>query len=208
MTTENTTPDQEITLNLAIGCYNESIAAIVSFGELFDDTSLHDHDESDTCHLDELTDDDKSAVLSRLMRRVETFVNLMPADQLPDDEMVQLFRNTPEGTHRIELTRENILPVQLTTEERRGVYETLLDLTSADMQEMNDAIFGDGVDPLSLPEEEAIQRIKEYRAGHPADSVWMSFLINSFEMLNQALSIISLMQSMRDVFQGGEAPRG
>ena len=207
MTTENTTPDQEITLNLAIGCYNESIAAIVSFGELFDDTSLHDHDESDTCHLDELTNDDKSAVLSRLMRRVETFVNLMPSDQLPDDEMVQLFHSKTAGTHRLEISRENLLPLQLTTEERRGVYETLLDITSSDMQEMNATVF-DGVDMFSLPEELALQQIKEFRAGHPADSMWMDFLINSFEMLNQALNIISLARSVRDVIQGGVVPRG
>ena len=201
MTTENTT------LNLAIGCYNESLAAIVSFGEMFDSTMLHDHDESDTCYLDELTNDDKSAVISRLMRRVETFVNLMPADLLPDDEMVQLFRNKTAGTHRLEISRENLLPMQLTTEERQGVYETLLDLTSSDMQEMNATIF-DGVDMFSLPEEDALQRIKEYRVGHLADSVWMDFLINSFEMLNQALSSISLMLSVRDVFQGRGVPRG
>ena len=201
MTTSNTT------LNLAIGCYNESIAAIVSFGELFDDQSLHDHDESGTCHLEELTNDDKNAILSRLMRRVETFVDLMPADQLPDDEMVQLFHSKTAGTHRLEISRENLLPVKLTTEERLGVYETLLDLTSSDMQEMNATIF-DGGDPRDLPEELVLQQIKEYRVGHLADSVWMDFLVNSFEALNQALNIINLMLSVRDVFQGGEVPRG
>ena len=201
MTTENTT------LNLATGCYNESIAAIVSFGEMFDSTMLHDHDESDTCYLDELTDDDKNAILSRLMRRVETFVDLMPADQLPDDEMVQLFHSKTAGTHRLEISRENLLPMRLTTQERQGVYETLLDLTASDMQEMNDMIF-DGGDPRSLPEEDAIQRTKEYRVVHLADSVWMDFLVNSFEALNQALNIINLMLSVRDVFQGGEVPRG
>ena len=201
MTTTNTT------LHLAIGCYNESIAAIASFGELFADPSLHDHDESDTCQLDELTDDDKSSILARLMHRVETFVDLMPAALLPDDEMVQLFRNKTAGTHRLEISRENLLPLQLTTEERRGVYETLLALTSSDMQEMNATIF-DGVDMFSLPEELALQRIKEFRAGHPADSVWMGFLIISFETLNQALSIISLARNVRDVIQGGVVPRG
>ena len=201
MTTTNTT------LNLAIGCYNESIAAIVSFGEMFDDPSLHDHDESDTCYLDELTDDDKSAVLSKLMHRVETFVNLMPADQLPDDEMVQLFHSKTAGTHRLEISRENLLPMRLTTQERQGVYETLLALTSSDMQEMNATIF-DGVDMFSLPEEDALQRIKEYRAGHQADGVWMDFLINSFKMLDQALSIIRMVLTVRDVFQGGGVPRG
>ena len=201
MTTTNTT------LNLAIGCYNESIAAIASFGELFSDTSLHDHEETGTCHLDDLTDEDKNSVLSRLMRRVETFVDLMPAALLPDDEMVQLFRNKTAGTHRLEISRENLLPLQLTTEERRGVYKTLLDITASDMQEMNATIF-DGVDMFSLPEELALQRIKEFRAGHPADSVWMGFLVNSFEMLDQALSIISLARSVRDVIQGGVVPRG
>ena len=201
MTTSNTT------LNRAIGCYNESIAAIVSFGELFDDQSLHDHDESGTCHLDELTNDDKSSIFTRLMTRAETFVNLMPADQLPDDEMVQLFHSKTAGTHRLEISRENLLPVKLTTEERLGVYETLLDLTSSDMQEMNATIF-DGGDPRDLPEELVLQQIKEYRVGHLADSVWMDFLVNSFEALNQALNIINLMLSVRDVFQGGEVPRG
>ena len=201
MTTTNTT------LNLAIGCYNESLAAIFSFGEMFDDTSLHDHDESDTCYLEDLTDDDKSAVLSKLMRRAENFVDLMPADQLPDDELVQLFRNETAGTHCLEISRENLLPLQLTTEERRGVYETLLALTSSDMQEMNSTIF-DGVDMFSLPEEDALQRIKEYRAGHQADAVWMDFLMNSFEMLDQALSIIRMVLTVRDFARDGEVPRG
>ena len=197
MTTSNAT------LNLAIGCYNESLAAIISFGEMFDSTMLHDHDESDTCYLDELTNDDKNAILSRLMRRVETFVNLMPAALLPDDEMVQLFRNKTAGTHRLEISRENLLPMQLTTEERRGVYETLLDLTASDMQEMNDTIF-DGVDMSSLTEELALKQVAEYRVGHLADSVWMDFLVNSFEALNHALSITSLIISAR----GGGVPRG
>ena len=198
MTTSNTT------LNRAIGCYNAAIAAIVSFGELFDDPSLHDHEESDTCHLDELTNDDKSSIFTRLMTRVETFVDL---NQLPDDEMVQLFHSKTAGTHRLEISREKLLPVKLTTEERLGVYETLLDLTSSDMQEMNATIF-DGGDPRDLPEELVLQQIKEYRVGHLADSVWMDFLVNSFEALNQALNIINLMLSVRDVFQGGEVPRG
>ena len=201
MTTTNTT------LNLAIGCYNESIAAIASFGELFADTSLHDHEETGTCHLDDLTDEDKNSVFARLMLRVEAFVDLMPAALLPDDEMVQLLRNKTAGTHRLEISRENLIPLQLTTEERRGVYETLLDITVSDMQEMNATIF-DGVDMFSLPEELALQRIKEFRAGHLADSVWMDFLINGFEMLNRALSITSLVLSVRDVIQGGEVPRG
>ena len=88
-----------------------------------------------------------------------------------------------------------------------GVYETLLDLTSSDMQEMNATIF-DGVDMVSLPEELALQRIKEYRVGHLADSVWMGFLINSFEMLDQALSIISMVLTVRDFARDGEVPRG
>ena len=205
MTTTNTT------LNLAIGCYNESIATIVSFGELFSDTSLHDHEESGTCHLDDLTDDDKNSIFTRLMARVETFVDLMPAELLPDDEMVQLFRNKTAGTHRLEISRENILPATPERpEERQGVYETLLDLTSSDMQEMNDTIFA-GVDMFSLPEELALQRIKEYRASHLADSVWMDFLVNSFEMLNHALSITSLIigiTSRINSARGGEVPRG
>ena len=195
------------TLNLAVGCYNESIAAIASFGELFTDPSLHDHEESDTCYLDELTNDDKNAILSRLMRRVETFVDLMPADLLPDDEMVQLFHSKTAGTHRLEISRENLLPLRLTTQERQGVYETLLDITTSDMQIMNATIF-DGVDTFSLPEEDALQRIKEYRAGHQADAVWMDFLINSFKALNQALSVISMMLAVRDFARGGEVPRG
>ena len=207
MTTPNTEPTPELTLNQAIGCYNESLAAIISFGELFDDTSLHDHDESDTCHLDALTDDDKSAVLARLMRRVETFVNLMPADQLPDDETVRLLHAKHEGTHSLDLSRDNILPVKLTLMERAGVYETLLDLTADDMQEMNSTIF-DGVDITSLPQEEALQQIKEFRASHPADSVWMDFLINGHEMLNQALSIISMVLTVRDFARDGAVPRG
>ena len=201
MTTTNAT------LNLAIGCYNESIAAVVSFGELFSDTSLHDHEETGTCHLDDLTDEDKNSVFARLMHRVETFVNLMPADQLPDDETVRLFHAKTEGTHRLELSRENILPVKLTLMERAGVYETLLDITAEDMQEMNSTIF-DGVDIFSLPEELALQRIKEYRAGHPADGVWMDFLINGFEMLNHALSITSLMLSVQAGLRGEGVPRG
>ena len=208
MTTPNTEPTPELTLNQAIGCYNESLAAIISFGELFDDTSLHDHDESDTCHLDALTDDDKSAVLARLMRRVETFVNLMPADQLPDDETVRLFHSKTAGTHRLEISRENTLPVHLSLQERQGVYETLLDLTASDMQEMNDAIFGDGVDPRSLPEEDAFQQFEDYRATHLADRVWLDFLINSSEMLNQALSSISMMLAVRDFVRDGGVPRG
>ena len=201
MTTSNTT------LNLAIGCYNESLAAIVSFGEMFDSMTLHDHDESDTCYLDELTNDDKSAVLAKLMRRVEIFVNLMPAALLPDDEMVQLFRNKTAGTHRLEISRENILPVKLTLQERQGVYETLLDLTASDMQEMNATIF-DGVDPRSLPEEDALKQVAEYRVGHLADSVWMDFLVNSFEALNHALSITSLMLSAQAGLRGEGVPRG
>ena len=200
MTTSNAT------LNLAIGCYNESIAAVVSFGELFSDTSLHDHEETGTCHLDDLTDEDKNSVFARLMHRVETFVNLMPADQLPDDETVRLFHAKTEGTHRIELSRQNILPVKLTLMERAGVYETLLDITSDDMKEMNDTIF-DGADVFSLPPDEAVQRIKEYRTSHPADSVWMDFLVNGFEMLNHALSIASLMLSARAGLTGEGAPR-
>ena len=202
MTTTNTT------LNLAIGCYNESIAAIASFGELFTDPSLHDHEESDTCHLDELTNDDKSSIFSRLMTRVETFVDLMPADLLPDDEMVRLLRNKTAGTHCLEISRENLLPMQLTTEERRGVYETLLDLTSSDMQEMNSTIFDGDVHPLDLTEEVLLKQIAEYRASHLADRVWMDFLVNSFGMLNLALNSINLVLSVRDVFQGGEVPRG
>ena len=195
------------TLHLAIGCYNESIAAIASFGELFSDTSLHDHEETGTCHLDDLTDEDKNSVFARLMTRVETFVDLMPAELLPDDEMVRLLRNKTAGSHRLEISRENLLPMKLTTEERQGVYETLLALTSSDMQEMNAMIF-DGVDMFSLPEELALQRIKEYRASHLADSVWMDFLVNSFEMLNRALSITSMMVSVRDFARDGEVPRG
>ena len=201
MTTENTT------LNLAIGCYNESIAAIISFGEMFDSTMLHDHDESDTCYLDELTNDDKSAVLAKLMRRVEIFVNLMPAALLPDDEMVQLFRNKTAGTHRLEISRENLLPMQITTEERRGVYETLLDLTASDMQDMNDMIF-DGVDIRDLPEDLALKQVSEYRASHLADRVWMDFLVNSFEALNRALNITSMMLAVRDFARDGGVPRG
>ena len=201
MTKKNTT------LHLAIGCYNESIAAIASFGELFSDTSLHDHEETGTCHLDDLTDEDKNSVFARLMTRVETFVDLMPADLLPDDEMVRLLRNKTTGTHHMELSRENVLPVQLTLMERAGVYETLLDIAANDMKEMNDTIF-DGVDTFSLPEELALQRIKEYRASHLADSVWMDFLVNSFEMLNRALSITSMMVSVRDFARDGEVPRG
>ena len=201
MTTENTT------LNLAIGCYNESIAAIASFGELFSDTSLHDHEETSTCHLDDLTDDDKSSIFSRLMTRVETIVDLMPADLLPDDEMVRLLRNKTTGTHHMELSRENVLPVQLTLRERQGVYETLLALTSSDMQELNATIF-DGVDMFSLPEELALQQIKEYRVSHLADSVWMDFLVKSFEMLNQTLSITSMLITVRDFARNGEVPRG
>ena len=200
MTTSNTT------LNLAIGCYNESIAAVVSFGELFSDTSLHDHDESGTCHLDDLSDEDKNSVFARLMRRVETFVNLMPADQLPDDATVRLLHAKPEGTHSLDLSRENILPVKLTLMERAGVYETLLDLTASDMQEMNDTIF-DGVDIFSLPEELGLQQIKEYRTSHPADSVWMDFLTNGFKMLNYALSMTSLILSARAGLSDEEVPR-
>ena len=200
MTTSNAT------LNLAIGCYNESIAAVVSFGELFSDTSLHDHDESGTCHLDDLSDEDKNSVFARLMRRVETFVNLMPADQLPDDATVRLLHAKPEGTHSLDLSRENILPVKLTLMERAGVYETLLDLTASDMQEMNDTIF-DGVDIFSLPEELGLQQIKEYRTSHPADSVWMDFLTNCFKMLNYALSMTSLILSARAGLSDEEVPR-
>ena len=195
------------TLHLAIGCYNESIAAIASFGELFSDTSLHDHEETGTCHLDDLTDEDKNSVFARLMTRVETFVDLMPADLLPDDEMVRLLRNKTTGTHHMELSRENVLPVQLTLMERAGVYETLLDIAANDMKIMNDTIF-DGVDIFSLTEELALQRIKEYRASHLADSVWMDFLVNSFEMLDRALSITSMMVSVRDFARDGEVPRG
>jgi hypothetical protein len=131
----------------------------------------------------------------------------MPADLLPDDEMIRLLRNKTAGTHRLEITRENLLPMRLTTEERQGVYETLLALTSSDMQELNATIF-DGVDMFSLPEEDALKQVAEYRVGHLADSVWMDFLINSFEALNHALSIISMVLTVRDVFQGGEVPRG
>ena len=196
------------TLHLAIGCYNESLAAIVSLVEMFDDPSLHNHDESGTCHLDELTDDDKNAILSRLMRRVETFVDLMPADRLPDDEMVQLFHSKTAGTHRLEISRENLLPMRLTTQERQGVYETLLDLTAADMQEMNATIFGGDVHPLDLPEEVLLKQVAEYRVSHLADRVWMDFLVNSFEALNRALNIISMMLAVRDFARDGEVPRG
>ena len=207
MTTPNTEPTPELTLNQAIGCYNESIAAVVSFGELLSDTSLHDHEKTGTCHLDDLSDEDKNSVFARLMRRIETFVNLMPADQLPDDETVRLLHAKPEGTHSLDLSRDNILPVKLTLMERAGVYETLLDLTADDMQEMNSTIF-DGVDITSLPQEEALQQIKEFRASHPADSVWMDFLINGHEMLNQALSIISMVLTVRDFARDGAVPRG
>lgn len=200
MTTSNAT------LNLAIGCYNESIAAAVSFGEMFSDTSLHDHTETGTCHLDVLTDEDKNSVFARLMRRVETFVNLMPADQLPDDATVRLLHAKPEGTHSLDLSRDNILPVKLTLMERAGVYETLLDLTADDMQEMNSTIF-DGVDITSLPQEEAVQRIAEFRASHPADVVWMDFLANGYEMLNYALSMTSLIIGARAGLMGEEGPR-
>lgn len=195
------------TLNLAIGCYNKTIAAIISFGELFDDPASHNHDESGTCHLDELTNDDKNSILTRLMTRLETFVSLMPADQVPDDATVQLFRSKTAGTHRLEISRENLLPVDLEIQETRGVFETLLDITSSDMQVMNDTIFGDGVNPLDLPEDVAIQKIKEYRAGHPADGVWMDFLINGFEVLNEALSIVSLILGLSSLAEDGEVTR-
>lgn len=200
MTTSNAT------LNLAIGCYNESIAAIVSFGALFSDTSLHDHEETGTCHLDDLTDEDKNSIFARLMHRVETFVNLMPADQLPDDETVRLLHAKPEAMHSIDLSRDNILPVKLTLQERAGVYETLLDITADDMQEMNSPIF-DGVDITSLPQGEAVQRIADYCASHPADVVWMDFLANGYEMLNYALSMTSLIIGGRAGLMGEEAPR-
>ena len=200
MTTSNAT------LNLAIGCYNESIAAIVSFGALFSDTSLHDHEETGTCHLDDLTDEDKNSIFARLMRRVETFVNLMPADQLPDDETVRLLHAKPEAMHSIDLSRDNILPVKLAFQNRAGVYETLLDITADDMQEMNSTIFDD-VDITSLPQEEALQRIKEFRASHLADSVWMDFLTNSYEMLDYVLSMTSLISGARAGLADAEVPR-
>ena len=200
MTTTNAT------LNLAIGCYNESIVTVVSFGELFSDTSLHDHEETGTCYLDDLTDEDKNNVFARLMRRVETFVNLMPADQLPDDATVRLLHAKTEGTHSLDLSRDNILPMKLTLQERVGVYETLLDITADDMQEMNSTIF-DGADVSALPQEEAIQRIAEYRANHPADVVWMDFLANCYERLNYALSMTSLIIGARAGLMCEEGPR-